>query len=72
MRRCWVDNIIFTFQISALWWQVLFAIDIETISQFVLKNAHRLKGSQFGINEQFPAEIVARRQKLYPKMREAK
>ena len=40
--------------------------------QFVLKNACRLKGSQFGINHQFPAEIVARWQKLYPKMREAK
>ena len=40
--------------------------------QFVLRNAYRLKGSQFGINEQFPAEIVARRQQLYPKMREAK
>ena len=40
--------------------------------QFVLKNAYRLKGSQFGISEQFPAEIVARRQKLYQKMREAK
>ena len=40
--------------------------------QCVLKNAYRLRGSQFGISEQFPAEIVARRQKLYPKMREAK
>jgi hypothetical protein len=40
--------------------------------QFVLKNAYRLRGSQFGISEQFPTEIVARRQKFYPKMREAK
>ena len=40
--------------------------------QCVLKNAYRLGGSKFGISEQFPAEIVARRQKLYPKMREAK
>ena len=40
--------------------------------QCVLKNAYKLRGSQFGISEQFPAEIVARRQKLYPKMREAK
>jgi hypothetical protein len=45
------------------------------VVKFALSPVHLgpwLKGSQFGINEQFPAEIVARRQKLYPKMREAK
>jgi hypothetical protein len=34
MRRGWVDNIIFTFQKSVLWWQVLFAIDMKTLKIF--------------------------------------
>lgn len=38
----------------------------------VLRHAYRLKGKQFGINEQFPAEIEARRRKLYPVMKRAK
>ena len=38
----------------------------------VLKNAYRLKGKRFGINEQFPKEIENRRKALYPVMRKAK
>ena len=38
----------------------------------VLQNAYRLKGSSFGISEQYPAEINNRRRNLYPIMREAK
>ena len=38
----------------------------------VLQNAYKLKGSSFGISEQYPAEINNRRQNLYPIMREAK
>ncbi|KAK3094207.1 hypothetical protein FSP39_025461 [Pinctada imbricata] len=46
----------------------LFRSDLEV----VLKNAYRLKGKQFGINEQFPREIENRRKPLYPLMRKAK
>jgi hypothetical protein len=38
----------------------------------VLQNAYKLKGSSFGISEQYPAEINNRRKNLYPIMREAK
>ena len=38
----------------------------------VLQNAYKLKGSSFGISEQYPAEINKRRKNLYPIMREAK
>lgn len=40
--------------------------------QMVLQNAHKLRGTPFGISEQFPTEIINRRKKLYPIMREAK
>ena len=40
--------------------------------QMVLQNAYKLKGSSFGISEQYPAEINNRRKNLYPIMREAK
>ena len=40
--------------------------------QIVLQNAYRLKGSSFGISEQYPAEINSRRKNLYPIIREAK
>lgn len=40
--------------------------------QLVLQNAHLLKGTPFGISEQFPAEIAYRRRQLYPKYKEAK
>ncbi|CAG2223346.1 unnamed protein product [Mytilus edulis] len=40
--------------------------------QFVLNNANKLRGAPFGISEQFPAEIVKRRKKLYPVMKDAK
>ena len=38
----------------------------------VLQNAYRLKGSSFGISEQYPAEINNRRKNLYPIIMEAK
>jgi hypothetical protein len=38
----------------------------------VLQNAYELKGSSFGISEQYPAAINNRRKNLYPIMREAK
>ena len=38
----------------------------------VLQNAYKLKGSSFGISEQYPAEINNRRKNLYPIMMEAK
>lgn len=38
----------------------------------VLQNAYHLKGKLFGINEQFPAVIEARRRKLFPVMKQAK
>ncbi|CAG2184897.1 unnamed protein product [Mytilus edulis] len=34
--------------------------------EHVLKQAYRLKNTNFGINEQFPPEIEIRRRKLYP------
>lgn len=40
--------------------------------QYVLDNAFRLKGKQFGISPQFPLEIEERRRKLYPVLKEAK
>ena len=40
--------------------------------QMVLHNAHKLKGTPFGISEQFPPEIINKRKKLYPIMKEAK
>jgi hypothetical protein len=40
--------------------------------QMVLQNAYRLKGSSFGISEQYPAEINNRRKNLYPIIMEAK
>ncbi|CAC5421652.1 unnamed protein product [Mytilus coruscus] len=40
--------------------------------QHVLEKAYRLKGTQYGIKEQFPQEIENRRRKLYPVMKEAK
>ena len=39
---------------------------------WVLKNAYKLKGKPFGINEQFPMEIEQERKKLYPIMKKAK
>jgi hypothetical protein len=38
----------------------------------VLQSAYKLKGSSFGISEQYPAEINNRRKNLYPIMWEAK
>ncbi|CAG2251894.1 unnamed protein product [Mytilus edulis] len=38
----------------------------------VLQKAFRLRGKPFSINEQFPAEVEARRKKLYPVMKQAK
>ena len=46
----------------------IFRCDFEC----VLHNAYHLKGKQFGINEQFPAVIEARRRKLFPVMKQAK
>jgi len=40
--------------------------------QYVLDIAYRLKGKPFGIQQQFPPEIEARRKKLYPIQKEAK
>lgn len=40
--------------------------------ELVLQNAWQLKGTPFGISQQFPAEIINERKKLYPKMKEAK
>ena len=37
----------------------------------VLKNAYKLKGKLFGINEQFPMEIKMRCKLLYPVLRKA-
>jgi hypothetical protein len=34
----------------------------------VLQNAYKLKGSSFGISEQYPAEINNRGKNLYPIM----
>ena len=42
--------------------------DLENI----LKNAYRLKGKRFSINEQFPYEIEKQRKMLYPVMKKAK
>ncbi|KAK3107304.1 hypothetical protein FSP39_011554 [Pinctada imbricata] len=39
---------------------------------FVKRNAYKLKGSNFGINEQFPAVIEDRRKMLYPVMKRIK
>jgi hypothetical protein len=40
--------------------------------QMVLQNAYKLKGSSFGISEQYATEINNRRKKLYPIKREEK
>ena len=40
--------------------------------QYVLDIAYRLKGKPFGIQQQFPPEIEARRKKLYTIQKEAK
>jgi hypothetical protein len=40
--------------------------------QRVKESAYKLKGKPFGINEQFPAEIEARRKVLYPVVRRLK
>ncbi|CAB4044117.1 unc-13-like C, partial [Paramuricea clavata] len=38
----------------------------------ILKNAKKLKGSNLGIGEQFPEEIVKIRKELYPELKRAK
>ncbi|CAC5413500.1 unnamed protein product [Mytilus coruscus] len=43
----------------------LYRRDVEQ----VLKNAYKLRGKPFGIQEQFPAEIEKERKRLYPVMR---
>ncbi|CAC5379037.1 unnamed protein product [Mytilus coruscus] len=40
--------------------------------EHVLKQAYRLKNTNFGINEQFPPEIEIRRRKLYPILKNEK
>lgn len=40
--------------------------------EHVLKNANKLRGKPFGIQEQFPAEIEEERKRLYPIMKLAK
>ena len=40
--------------------------------EYILSIAHRLKGTQYGIREQFPQEIENRRKRLYPVMRRAR
>ena len=40
--------------------------------EFIRKSAHLLKGTKFGIAEQFPKEIAETRRKLYPIMKKAK
>ncbi len=42
--------------------------DIEQI----LQNAKKLKGTNVGIGEQFPAEIVTIRRELYPELKKAR
>lgn len=46
----------------------LYHVDLE----HVLRIANRLKGTQYGIREQFPQEIENRRKPLYPIMRRAR
>lgn len=46
----------------------LYHVDLE----HVLSIANRLKGTQYGIREQFPQEIENRRKPLYPVMRRAR
>jgi hypothetical protein len=38
----------------------------------ILQNAHRLRGTYFGIREQFPAEVEEKRRTLYPVVRDCK
>ncbi|VDI28781.1 Hypothetical predicted protein [Mytilus galloprovincialis] len=40
--------------------------------QYVLKNAYKLRNSQYGIRQQFPKEIEDNRKLLYPIQKEAK
>lgn len=40
--------------------------------EFIRKKAYLLKGTKFGIAEQFPKEIAETRRKLYPAMKKAK
>ncbi|KAK3083528.1 hypothetical protein FSP39_024796 [Pinctada imbricata] len=40
--------------------------------QLVKSQAYKLKGSQFGIREQFPTDVAERRRILYPVMRDAR
>jgi len=40
--------------------------------EFIHKSAYLLKGTKFGIAEQFPKEIAETRRKLYPIMKKAK
>ena len=38
----------------------------------ILQNAHKLRGTYFGIREQFPAEVEEKRRTLYPVVRDCK
>lgn len=38
--------------------------------ELVLKNGYRLRNTQYGVNEQFPAEIENRRRSIYPIMKQ--
>ncbi|CAG2191257.1 unnamed protein product [Mytilus edulis] len=40
--------------------------------EYVLKCAYRLKGTDYGIKEQFPKEIELKRKELYPILKQAK
>ena len=40
--------------------------------EYILRNARKLKGTNIGVSEQFPEEIIEIRKKLYPELKKAR
>ena len=52
--------------------KIVCKFNMFTDRELVRKQKHKLLGSEFYVHEQFPPEIVAKRKRLMPKLKEAK